>query len=211
MILVHVEAARNIKPVTVKIYKTKTSQIREVFILYLFMQQGFMKKHSINWVLFIYCVIMLCAALVFRSDVYKPLKAFSFITGQVTDFSYGSYQQRKSGKFGGTVTRYGFKLKLEGQQHVFNINDLSQKESNRLKQELSSRPFVFIYYDRVILTKIGTQVQVHDIVIGKWSLERTKNRVILYLSVVGLFILGISIAAYRLFKDYKYLKAHVKY
>lgn len=79
-----------------------------------------------------------------------------------------------------------------------------------MKQALSSRSSVFIYYDKVILTKSGTQVQINDIVVGQWSLKRTQQRTLLYFTVVGLAILLTSIAAYRLFKDYQYIKVYVK-
>lgn len=174
------------------------------------MQQGFFRQHYINWVLFFFGAVFLIMILVFRTDATKPIKKYSFITGQVADFSYGSYQKKKSGRFGGTVMRYGFKVILEGEIHVFNINDLTKRNAGRLTKELSSRPFVYIYYDKVILTKSGTQVQVHDIVIGQWSLNRTKQKMLLYLTVAGLAVLLTSIAAYRLFKDYQYIKVYVK-
>lgn len=153
---------------------------------------------------------MLIPILLFRKDAIRSLKTFSFITGQVDDFSDGSYQKKKPGRFGGRVIRYGFKLRLEGKIHVFNINDLTKKEADRLKKKLSNRPFVFIYYDKVFLTKSGTQVQVYDIVIGNWSLERTKKMKLLYFCVVGLVVFMVGVASYRLFKDYQYIKANVK-
>lgn len=98
------------------------------------MQQGFFKKHFTNWVLLFFGVLMLIPILLFRKDAIRSLKTFSFITGQVDDFSDGSYQKKKPGRFGGRVIRYGFKLRLEGKIHVFNINDLTKKEADRLKK-----------------------------------------------------------------------------
>lgn len=173
------------------------------------MQKGFLKQHYTNWVLLFFGAAFLIITYVFRADVIKPEKKFSFIKGRVADFSYGSYQRKKSRGFG-TVTRYGFKILLEDEIHVFNINELTKKVTDRLKQALSSRSSVFIYYDKVILTKSGTQVRVHDIVVGQWSLKRTQQRTLLYFTVVGLAILLTSIAVYRLFKDYQYIKVYVK-
>jgi hypothetical protein len=151
---------------------------------------------------------MLLPIFFFSKNALRPLNTYSFITGRVEDFSYGTYQKKKSR--GGKVTRYGFKIRLEGEIHIFNLNDLTKKEAERLKNELSTRPFVFIYYDKVFLTKTGTQVLVYDIVIGKWSLERTYQRKLLYFCVVGLTFFMVCLASYRLFKDYQYLKTDVK-
>lgn len=172
------------------------------------MQPNFFRQHYINWTLLVFGILMLFPTFLFRKNAIRPLNIYSFITGEVEDFSYGSYQKKKSR--GGKVTRYGFKVRLEGEIHIFNINDLTKKEADRLRNELTNHPFVFIYYDKVILTKSGTQVQVYDIVIGKWSLARTKQKRLLYFCVVGLIILTICFASYRLYKDYQIIKADVK-
>lgn len=155
-------------------------------------------------------IMFLLVLVIFRKQSNRPLSSFPFITGRIADFSYGSYKKKKSGKFGGITTRYGYKFKLEEEIHTFNIEDLTKKESDQLRQELSVKPFVYVYYDKVRITRTGSQVLVYDIVIGKWSLERTKTKIILYWSVLLLSAFMVFIAIFRLLKDYQVLKAYEK-
>lgn len=174
------------------------------------MQPNFFRQHYINWGLLFFGILFLLPILVFRKQANRPLSSYPFITGRIADFTYGSYKKKKSGKFGGVTTRYGYKFKLEEEIHIFNIEDLTKKESDQLRQELSVKPFVYVYYDKVRITRTGSQVLVYDIVIGKWSLERPKTKIMLYWSVLLLSAFMVFIAIFRLLKDYQVLKAYEK-
>lgn len=174
------------------------------------MQNNFFRNHYIHWGLLFFGMAFFLSSLALRKQANQPLSSFYFITGRVSDFSYGSYQKQLSGKFGGVTTRYGYKFKLSEEIHVFNIDDLSKKKSEQLKQELSIKPFAYVYYDKVELTKTGSQVHVYDIVIGNWSLGRAKTRIILFWFVLLSSASMTLIALSRLINDYQIIKKYVK-
>lgn len=174
------------------------------------MQQNFFRNHYIHWGLLFFGMVFFFSSVALRKHANQPLSSFYFITGRISDFSYGSYKKHRSGKFGGVTTRYGYKFKLEEEIHTFNIEDLSKRQSEQLKEKLTTKPFVYVYYDKVVLTKTGSQVLVHDIIIGDWSLERTKTRALLFWFVLLSSAIAILIAISQLFKDYQIIKTHVK-